>query len=67
MPKIHGTRKQLAKELKERLERGPAFSSSPISGYVFSPEEAVKQYKRWAESWILGPLTQLVPELKKKD
>jgi hypothetical protein len=68
MPKIHGTRKELAMELRDRLTRGPAFSA-PLSssGPAFSPEEAARQYKIWSESWILGPLAQLVPELKKKD
>ena len=66
MPKIDGTRKQIAAELKERLTNGPSFSE-PMSSSMppFSPEEASVQYRRWAESWILGPLCQLVPELKK--
>jgi hypothetical protein len=67
MPKIYGTRKELAAELKDRLTRGPSFSAPLFSDTAFSPEEAARQYKIWSESWILGPLTQLVPELKKKD
>lgn len=67
MPKIHGTRKQLAAELKDRLTRGPSFSA-PLSSNdpPFSPEAAAAQYKIWVESWILEPLIQLVPELKRK-
>jgi hypothetical protein len=66
MPKISGTRKELAKELQDRLTRGPSFSVSPSSSDpAYSPEEAAKQYKLWSESWILGPLSKLIPELKK--
>lgn len=67
MPKIHGTRKELAAKLKDRLVKGPSFSA-PLSSNdpPFSPEVAAAQYRTWAESWILEPLIQLVPELKKK-
>jgi len=64
MPKIHGTRKEKALELRERLARGPSFSD--MAGRApFDIKEAEQQYKRWAESWILGVIDELVPELKK--
>jgi hypothetical protein len=64
MPKIHGTRKDRAAELRERLERGPSFSD--MRDDPFDIKEAERQYKIWASSWILGELDQLVPELKKR-
>jgi hypothetical protein len=63
MPKIEGTRKQLAEELKARLTRGPSFSSMHGEP-AYTPEEAARQYQRWAQSWILEPLCKLIPELK---
>ena len=59
MPKVTGTRKQKAIELLARLERGPLFSE-----FEFTPEQAKQAYQRWAESWILADLKELIPELK---
>jgi hypothetical protein len=61
MPKVRGTRKQKAAELLERIERGPSFSDT---GRTFTLAEAAEQYQRWAQSWIIQPLHELVPELK---
>jgi hypothetical protein len=63
MPKVHGTRKEKAQELLERIKRGPSFSDI---GLGFTVAEAAAQYKIWFESWILSQLVELVPELKPK-
>lgn len=63
MPKVEGTRKQKAKELLDRLTRGPSYSDI---GRAFNVEEASSQYKMWAESWIIPEVLALVPELKVK-
>jgi len=57
------TRKVVAEKLLERLTSGPAFSDYPTLP-AFTPEEAARQYKIWAESWILEDLILLVPELR---
>lgn len=57
------TRKQRAKTLLERLTRGPHWTDIAIT---FTKEEAEGQYRRWAESWILHELTDLVPELRRE-
>lgn len=61
MPKIHGTRKERAQELLDRIKRGPSFSQI---GRPFTLDEATAQYKLWSESWIVCQLIDLVPELK---
>lgn len=66
MPKIHGTRKQRAAELLERVKNGPSFSEPVWKGVPFTALEASIQYRRWAESWIVPELQELVAELKKK-
>ncbi len=60
MPKVIGTRKQKAVVLLARLERGPEFSE-----FEFTPQRAKEAYQRWAESWILDDLKELIPELRK--
>ena len=57
------TRKVVAEKLLERLTRGPAFSSYPTCP-AFTPEEAARQYRIWATSWVLEDLILLVPELR---
>ena len=61
MPKVIDTRKQQAKELLDRLERGPAFDK------IFqelTEDEATRQYTLWVNSWIIPMVKRLVPELK---
>jgi hypothetical protein len=67
MPKIEGTRKQLAGELIKMVTNGPSFSGSSINGNTLTTEEATKQYRRWADSWVIEKIERLVPELRKKD
>ena len=62
MPKVTGTRKQKATELLARLERGPMFSE-----FEYTPERAKEAYQRWAQSWILEEVKELIPELRRKN
>jgi len=62
MPKVTDTRKQRAAKLLEMVKRGPVFST--IGGTQDTPTE---QYQRWAESWIVAELCDLVPELRKRE
>lgn len=64
MPKVSGTRKQMAEELFRRLSDGPAYSSFP--GSKFGPEEARSGYHSWSETWIITEVCKLVPELREK-
>jgi hypothetical protein len=64
MPRVTNTRKHVAARLRARLERGPEYIDHPARP-AFTPEEAKRQYRIWAESWILDDLEQLVPELRK--
>lgn len=66
MPKTVGTRKQKAAELLKLLHQGPAFSK-PFDGSEFTPEEAARSYKVWAETWVIPELKKLVPELREKN
>lgn len=56
------TRKQVANELLVRLKRGPQISMIGRSG--MTAEEFSREYRCWAESWILTEVCNLVPELK---
>jgi hypothetical protein len=62
MPKVTDTRKQRAAELLKKVKQGPHFST--IGGSQDTPTE---QYQRWAESWIVTELCDLVPELRKRE
>jgi hypothetical protein len=67
---ITRTRAIRAAELLKRLETGPAFSSlewtHDFSQPPKKPEQiATESYRRWADSWILDELRELVPELRK--
>jgi hypothetical protein len=64
MPRVQNTRKQRAEVLRNRLLKGPSFSQ-----FTMTPEaiaEAGRQFRLWSESWIIGELDDLVPELRKK-
>jgi hypothetical protein len=63
MPKVCNTRKQKAKELLERLERGPAFSAVFCD---FNQEEAIRQFRIWSKSWIIPVVKELIRELKEE-
>jgi hypothetical protein len=65
MPKIHDTRREKAAKLFKMVKNGPSFSNPFYSGEVFTVKEATAQYQRWAESWVIELLTELVPELRK--
>ena len=58
---LHGkTRKQVAENLLKLLKRGPQYSGT----LDFTPERAMREYKGWAESWVLTELCRIIPELK---
>lgn len=52
------TRAQVAKELVQRLERGPSFHTG--MGELLTPAEATAIFKRWSESWIIEPAKALL-------
>jgi len=67
MPKVHGTRKQKANELLRMVTNGPSFSldfphqSTERDKYL---KLAEKDYRLWANSWIIPKLKELVSELE---
>lgn len=63
MPKVVGTRKQKAAELKEMLQRGPAFTN--LQGGEYTTEEARQTFLQWSNTWIIPLVNELVPELRK--
>lgn len=64
MPKIHDTRKDKAKELLDLVLRGPATSFNIFKHEPPTDENINRQYKLWAETWVVPLLKELVPELK---
>lgn len=56
------TRKERARVLRQRLERGPCLAPS-IERIAYSREQAEADCRRWLESWILPEVLALVPEL----
>lgn len=59
------TRATRARELLERLQRGPSFPTFGPEGDT--PESAARantRYRLWASSWVLDELVDLVPELR---
>lgn len=68
------TRKLKAKELLERLTRGPSlscdvFGIDGIEDLTKEQKIAAKQYfessyRNWADAWIISQVCELVPELK---
>lgn len=64
MPKVNNTRKQKAKELLERLERGPSTSFDIFKDKLPTDENINKSYRLWAQSWIIPAIKELIPELK---
>jgi hypothetical protein len=63
--KIHDTRKEKAATLLDRVTKGPSFSLGfPQSPHVACTAEAQEAYRRWADTWILPLVKELVPELK---
>jgi hypothetical protein len=62
---VKTTRAEAARELRERVLRGPAFSDTATYGHgPLTEREVSEQYRRWAESWVLPLVERLVPELK---
>jgi hypothetical protein len=70
------TRRTKARELIERLNRGPAFSLHASFGGLtaaYIPPKArslieaemSRQYRGWIESWVQDDVLDLVPELRK--
>lgn len=66
MSRAYGTRKERAARLLDLVKKGPSFSKGIWEG-AFTEEKAAEQYKRWSESWVLGLVKELVPELKKRE
>lgn len=66
MPKITNTRKQRASELLARLERGPCFDGN-LDWSSYTPSNAQEQYQLWVNSWIIGELIDLIPELRQME
>jgi hypothetical protein len=64
MPKLYGTRKQRARELLERIKRGPGFNV-PMDGSSLTVEQVKDLYQLWVGSWVLEDLQDLIPELRK--
>lgn len=64
MPKISGTRKQLAQLLLSRIKDGPAFHDN-FDGTPLTAQQALESYRQWADSWLVDDIKKLVPELKK--
>jgi hypothetical protein len=68
------TRKARAKELMERLEHGPhwgfaVFGHFDIPGLTCEQRVVIqdnfeKNYRIWANSWVLPVVCDLVPELR---
>ena len=56
------TRKDRAVELLRLVKKGPAYLCAPID--MDAADWARAQYKLWAETWVIGELIKLVPELK---
>jgi hypothetical protein len=56
MPKIYDTRKHKAAELLRLAAKGPCSLS----------EDDKAAYSRWANTWVIPLLLELVPELRKK-
>lgn len=63
MPKFFDRRIDKAKELLERLERGPSFSDMAVE---FTVKEAQEQFRLWCSTWIIPDVKELIPELKEK-
>ncbi len=65
MPKVTGTRRQMALELIRMLETGPALYD-PHTGVNIEPR-IMEQYRLWARTWIIPKVKKLVRELKLKE
>lgn len=58
------TRASRAAELMTHLRRGPSFTGlGHPRGGALTPQEAERQFKLWAESWIIPEVCSLIPEL----
>ncbi len=56
-----------ANKLLEKLKHGPHWCDiGPKPGRLDKEdaEEATRQYQLWAQSWIIGEIMELIPELK---
>jgi len=62
MPKTINTRKQRARTLLERIERGPHMA---MPHEKLNQEEITHHYKTWMSTWIRNELIDLVPELRR--
>ena len=63
MPKVGNTRRERARALLARLERGPHFSAN-FGSHGYTHKDAADTYRLWVESWVLDELKALVPELR---
>jgi hypothetical protein len=64
--KVVNTRKQKIAELTRMIKDGPAFSSLIMPGGQFDQSMTSEDYQRWAETWVMPLINDLVPELKKQ-
>lgn len=64
MPKIRDTRKDKAQELLALVLRGPSTSFDIFKHEPPTDANINRQYKLWAETWVVPMLKELVPELK---
>jgi len=65
MPKTENTRAQRAAKLLALVERGPYFADpTKFGGQPLTVQEVERQYRAWAEAWVLPELKTLVPELR---
>lgn len=55
------TKRQRARELRERLMRGPSLSLQAVT-----KENVEREVKLWLETWILPEVMDLVPELRRE-
>ena len=65
MPKVTGTRKDKARELKGLIEKGPSLSDN-FDGSPYSSDQAMGEMKIWLNSWVKPLIDELVPELRKR-
>ncbi len=62
------TRRLRARQLRERIERGPAFFDGKTLLTIMNKDERElfrRAYGVWVETWVLPELDNLIPELRK--
>jgi hypothetical protein len=70
MPRVTGTRKQLAEELLKTATNGPSHSLCFSRARLTEEQQQILEkelregYELWSSSWLLPKIKRLVPELK---